>query len=339
MPTTLIKETLPAQSLSSVPKTRVDWGEPVTVIDLTDLKDEVTSALEGQPKLIHIDRQIDFGPSDGAIAIGANKVIKIASTPGHTYALDAHENSNIIDIMYVDNVELYLENIILRHSWGSSAVSVYGRYNDIILQSGAILEHNESLGWGGAIGLQGRNCNIEVQDGAIVRFNKAEEGGGISIAAADDALFSTLTVQPGALIDNNTADFRGGGILVYGGSILIDGGTISNNRATDGGGVSFIDTLSTYYDAYMHITGGLFTKNAATYGGGAISTGNAVDAKISGNTQITYNKANIGGGICASIYRAGRRSDIDETNSKLTPVDLLISDDVQISYNTAENGG
>ena len=128
-----------------------------------------------------------------------------------------------------------------------------------------------------------------------------------------------FTLDTGGILANNTAD-HGGAVNMTGGIFTMSGGTIANNTASEHGGAVYM-TGGTFT-----MSGGTIANNTASEHGGAVyMTGGTFTMKggtIANNTA----KSGFGGGLY-----------VDGNNNNA--VDIRLSDNAEISNNTATNGG
>ena len=143
---------------------------------------------------------------------------------------------------------------------------------------------------------------------------KHEDGAGVEVGG-------TFTMYGGTITDNHVEkrlNYGGGGVVVSGGGefIMYDGEISHNTSNDDGGGVSVVG-------ASFEMHGGTISGNTATGSGGGVDLWNH-SFTLSGGT-ISGNTATINGG---GVYFSGMSGNT-----------LTISDAVEISGNTAANGG
>ena len=211
---------------------------------------------------------------------------------------------------------------------------VYVENGTCTIEEGAKIRNNNAFRQGGGVHVAGGVCNIhgditenktDNYDGGgvyvargtctidgVVDQNTAVNGGGVYIAAGECNIYGTVT--------ENTATANGGGIYAAGGSCNIYGTVTENTATANGGGVYAAGGSCNIY--------GTLTKNTAVDGGGVyVAPGAQVNTKngssglscITMNTatgrgggvylsegtkwdnvcDITRNRANAGGGICA----------------------------------------
>ena len=142
---------------------------------------------------------------------------------------------------------------------------------------------NTATANGGGVYAAGGSCNIY---GTLTK-NTAVDGGGVYIAAGECNIYGTVT--------ENTATANGGGIYAAGGSCNIYG-AVTENKAVDGGGVYVAP------GAQVNTKNGssglsCITMNTATGRGGGVYLSEGT--KWDNVCDITSNRANAGGGICA----------------------------------------
>jgi len=167
-------------------------------------------------------------------------------------------------------------------------------HSGIFTISGGTISRNIAITGGGVYVDQ--DGTLTMNGGAIITFNTSSSGGGVYIA-----LDGTFTMNDTAIIDNNTANYAdnsdgyGGGVLVDG-NFSMGGGTISHNTTVNGGGV-YVDTNGTFTMSGESI----ITLNTSNWGGGVsvsywylatsvTSTFTMSGGEISGNTAV------VGGG-------------------------------------------
>ena len=139
-------------------------------------------------------------------------------------------------------------------------------------------------GDGGGVYVAGGECNIY---GTIYKNTAKRDGGGVYIAAGECNIYGTVT--------ENTATANGGGVYAAGGICNIYG-TLTKNTAVDGGGVYVAP------GAQVNTRNGssglsCITMNTATGRGGGVYLSEGT--KWDNVCDITRNRANAGGGICA----------------------------------------
>ena len=136
---------------------------------------------------------------------------------------------------------------------------------------------------GGGIYAAGGSCNIY---GTLTK-NTAVDGGGV-YAAGECNIYGTVT--------ENTATANGGGIYAAGGKCDIYG-TLTKNTAVDGGGVYVAPgaQVNTKNGGSSGLS--CITMNTATGSGGGVYLSEGT--KWDNVCDITSNRANAGGGICA----------------------------------------
>lgn len=148
---------------------------------------------------------------------------------------------------------------------------------------------------------------------------KHEDGAGVEVGG-------TFTMYGGTITDNHVEkrlNYGGGGVVVSGdGEFIMYDGEISHNTSNDdGGGVSVVG-------ASFEMHGGTISGNTATGSGGGVDLWNH-SFTLSGGT-ISNNTAKGDGG---GVYFSGMSGMSGSSNT------LTISDAVEISGNSAANGG
>ena len=186
---------------------------------------------------------------------------------------------------------------------------VYVENGTCTIEEGAKIRNNNAFRQGGGVHVAGGVCNIH----GDITENKTDnyDGGGVYVARG------TCTID--GVVDQNTA-VNGGGVYIAGGECNIYGTVTENTATANGGGVYAAGDICNIY--------GTLTKNTAVDGGGVyVAPGAQVNTKngssglscITMNTatgrgggvylsegtkwdnvcDITRNRANAGGGICA----------------------------------------
>lgn len=143
-----------------------------------------------------------------------------------------------------------------------------------------------------------------------------EDGAGVAVGG-------TFTMYGGTITDNHvekTSSYGGGGVVVSGGGefIMYDGEISHNTSNGDCGGVAVVGSS-------FQMSGGSIINNTATGDGGGVGLWND-SFRLSGGTIRGNSATSRGGGVYFSGYT---------TNSNT----LTISDTVEISGNSAANGG
>ncbi len=186
---------------------------------------------------------------------------------------------------------------------------VYVENGTCTIEEGAKIRNNNAFRQGGGVHVAGGVCNIhgditenktDNYDGGgvyvargtctidgVVDQNTAVNGGGVYIAAGECNIYGTVT--------ENTATANGGGIYAAGGSCNIYG-AVTKNKAVAGGGVYVAP------GAQVNTRNGssglsCITMNTATGRGGGVYLSEGT--KWDNVCDITRNRANAGGGICA----------------------------------------
>ena len=147
-----------------------------------------------------------------------------------------------------------------------------------------------------------------------------EDGAGVAVGG------STFTMYGGTITDNHvekTSNYGGGGVVVSGrGEFIMYDGEISHNTSNgDCGGVAVVGSS-------FQMSGGTISGNTATGDGGGVGLWNH-SFTLSGGT-ISGNTATRNGG---GVYFSGMSGMSGSGNT------LTISDAVEISGNSAANGG
>ena len=302
-------------SSTSYTATEPDWGTPVLVSDIGELRAAITAAPANTPTEIRITSNIVLDTSS-PVSIPANRYIKLSSEGG-PYKIDADRRGRT-----VNNVgRLFTANIIITGAYIADSSTGGGLSNSgtFTMLEGTVITGNEAMTGAGMI----NNGTFNMYGGAITG-NTARSSGG----ALDNQTPGVFTMYGGE-ISFNTAGNNGGGIFNTGWNIgsstisrvIIKGGSIHNNTAAVNGGG--IHNRGESGIAEMTIEDGEIFNNKAQFGGG-VSNVTSTRFVLAGG-EIFNNEAVHGGGI----YQA-TRSDL---------YDLVINDG-EISKNiVTQNGG
>ena len=147
----------------------------------------------------------------------------------------------------------------------------------------------------------GTNGAVFNMYGGAIYNNYPWKASGKNAASASGVLIGggTFNMYGGKITGNGLTDEEslGGGVFVANqGSFLMSGGEISGNHATEGGGV-FVGGSYGYHDfsasagGTFTMSGGKITGNSGTGGGVYVSSGSNTSFTVSGNVNITGNKA------------------------------------------------
>ena len=150
-------------------------------------------------------------------------------------------------------------------------------------------------------GTAGTNTAVFNMYGGAIYNNYPWEAGGENAASASGVLIGggTFNMYGGKITENKLTEGGGlgGGVFVANqGSFHMSGGEISGNTATEGGGV-FVGGSYGYHDfsasagGTFTMSGGKITGNSGTGGGVYVSSGSNTSFTVSGNVNITGNKA------------------------------------------------
>ena len=199
-----------------------------------------------------------------------------------------HSNNTKYGGVYVENGTCTIEedaSITSNQAFDQGGgVYVAGGVCDIYGTIGSNYTAYNYDGDGGGVYVAGGECNIY---GTIYKNTAKRDGGGVYIAVGECNIYGTVT--------ENTATANGGGVYAAGGICNIYG-TLTKNTAVDGGGVYVAP------GAQVNTRNGssglsCITMNTATGRGGGVYLSEGT--KWDNVCDITRNRANAGGGICA----------------------------------------
>ena len=332
------------ESVSNYVASEPDWGIPVEVGNLTELKAAISAAPVNTPTKIELTADIPFGTQTG-VTIGANKYIKLTSKAGSIYKIDALQKSGVI----VNTGKLYLEDIIVTGGYLPDSNTGAGIVNSgtLYMLKGTMVSENEADSGAGIV----NNGIFNMYGGAITKNTSRSSGAGLYTQTPG------VFTMYGGEISYNTSGYTGGGILSVGwnvsgygttSKVIIKGGSIyENTAATNGGGIhSRGDSGVTE----LTIEGGSICNNKAVSYGGGVSNVTSTKLVMSGG-DIFDNTAGQGGGIYhatrSDAYNltisGGNISNNEASNGNgggIWTNRLLTIENGEISNNTATlNGG
>ena len=175
------------------------------------------------------------------------------------------------------------------HNNTTKSGGVYVAGGTCTIENDAVISENTATNTGAGVHIDGGTCDIygTITDNTA-RYTSNGHGGGVSISAGECDIYGTIT--------KNTATVNGGGVYAAGGTCNIYG-AVTENTAVNGGGVyvapgAQVNTKNGGSSGLSRIT-----MNTATGRGGGVYLSEGT--KWDNVCDITRNRANAGGGICA----------------------------------------
>ena len=169
--------------------------------------------------------------------------------------------------------------------YGGGALFLDGK-GEILLGKNALIEKNESCGYGGAIYSLG---SVRLGEGAVIRGNKASYmGGALAVTGA-------LSLGKNALVEDNQAR-QGGAIYAQNGTLALGSGTRLERNQADRGGAIYLQGGSGD-STTLDLMNSVFRENSASNGGALYLTGDGTLRIAAADTVFEGNSASYGGAI------------------------------------------
>ena len=169
--------------------------------------------------------------------------------------------------------------------YGGGALFLDGQ-GEILLGKNALIEKNESCGYGGAIYSLG---SVRLGEGAVIRGNKASYmGGALAVTGA-------LSLGKNALVEDNQAR-QGGAIYAQNGTLALGSGTRLERNQADRGGAIYLQGGSGD-STTLDLMNSVFRENSASNGGALYLTGDGTLRIAAADTVFEGNSASYGGAI------------------------------------------
>ena len=207
------------------------------------------------------------------------------------------------------------------HSSGNLTLRGYGGGGTLINNSGRVLNIT-----GGSVTL-GEDITLT----GHINYANAR-GGAVHVTDGKFTMESGSTIADSSV--QGTSAFGGGVSVGSGGTFTMnDGSKIIRCQAWDGGGAVYVSGDGANFTMSGGVIGGKSTDSNVARWGGGVYIGFGCEVTMSGNSEISYNKAENTGSTATGIWGGG------VCFSTITESTFTMNDDAKIIQNTSKGSG
>ncbi|MDE7291166.1 MAG: autotransporter adhesin family protein [Treponemataceae bacterium] len=291
------------------------------IIAINDGASEYTIYVDGTFTATSTTALADFNGVSQTLSV---KVASLSASESEKAVLNGNNTAKCVYVGRLEkkDLNLTLENLVIKNgnSPGSNGGGIFFNGKTLEMTSCEVIGCEASNGGGVYI----YNGTFKMEGGTISDCTAKNNGGGVCIDSSatfemsgtakiadckttstnsdrgGGGIYSlgTLTVTNGTISKNTSV--TAGGVYVASGTFTMEGGTISENKATTvddttttrGGGV-YVSS-----NGKFEMSGGTISDNTSSAYGGGVYT--LAGLSLSGDGEISNNKANYGGGVYVS---------------------------------------